>query len=51
MASKCRCGCCKPVGIDAGEAGRPKTESQIVEIADRLGEVDEGLPEPESQPS
>lgn len=51
MASKCRCGCCKPVGVDAGEVGRPKTEAQIVEIADRLVEVDEGLLESEPQPS
>ena len=51
MANKCRCGCCKPVGIGAGEAGRPKRESRIVEIADRLVEVDNGLLELERQPS
>jgi hypothetical protein len=51
MATRCRCGCCKPVGVQVGQAGRPKTESQIVEIADRLVEVDEGLLELEQQPS
>ncbi len=51
MANKCRCGCCKPVWVEVGEAGRPKTESQIIEIADRLVEVDEGLLELERQPS
>lgn len=51
MTNKCRCGCCKPVGVRVGKAGRPKTESQIVEIADRLVEVDEGLLELETQPS
>ena len=51
MATKCRCGCCKPVGVDAGEAGRPKTEAQIVDIADRLVEVDGGLLESEPERS
>ena len=51
MADKCRCGCCKPAGLEIGQAGRPKTEAQIVDIADRLAEVDEGLLELERQPS
>ena len=51
MPNKCRCGCCKPIGIEAGQAGRPKTEAQIVDIADRLAEVDQGLLELEGQPA
>ncbi len=51
MANKCRCGCCRQIGIEVGQAGRPKTEAQIVGIADRLAEVDERLLELAGQPS